>query len=63
MVLEKIPKKKKTELVTLRLKKETLENLRKESRSRDISLNTLMGHVINQHLKWYSQVPQLGIIP
>ena len=58
-----IQKKKKTELVTFRFDKETLENLRKDAKSKEISLNNLMGQIINQYTDWYSQAQVLGIIP
>ena len=63
MITSEVQKKKKTELVTFRFEKEMLKNLRNEAKTKEISLNTLMGQIINQYLDYYSKVSGLGIIP
>ncbi len=63
MTLSEPKKPKKTELVTIRFEKEKLENLRKDAKSKDISLNTLMGQIITKYLDYYSRAPGLGVIP
>lgn len=46
--------KRPTESLTLRIGKELLDELRKESDEKDLSLNTLANQIIKLYIKWYS---------
>jgi hypothetical protein len=46
--------KRQTETLTLRIDKELLDELRKESDEKLLSLNTLANQIIKLYIKWYS---------
>jgi uncharacterized protein (DUF4415 family) len=53
---------KKTESVTLRLDKDVLDKLRKESNDKQISFNTLSNQIFIQHLNWHAHAAKAGFI-
>jgi uncharacterized protein (DUF4415 family) len=53
---------KKTESVTLRLDKDVLDRLRKESNDKQISFNTLSNQIFIQHLNWHAHATKAGFI-
>lgn len=54
--------KRPTESLTLRIDKELLDELRKESDEKDLSLNTLANQIIKLYIKWYSPAQRAGIM-
>lgn len=55
-------RKRQTESLTLRIDKEMLDDLRKESEQKTISLNTLTNQIIKSYIKWYSPAQRAGIM-
>lgn len=53
---------RKTEGVTFRLEKETLETLKRESELKEISLNTLANQIFNQHTDFSATAGKAGLI-
>lgn len=54
--------KRQTESITLRIDKELLDELRKESEDKLVSLNTLANQIMKLYVKWYSPAQRAGII-
>jgi len=55
-------RKRQTETLTLRLDKEMLDDLRKESEQKTVSINTLTNQIIKSYIKWYSPAQRAGIM-
>jgi hypothetical protein len=55
-------RKRQTESLTLRLDKEMLDDLRKESEQKTVSINTLTNQIIKSYIKWYSPAQRAGIM-
>ena len=55
-------RKRQTESLTLRIDKEMLDDLRKESEQKTLSLNTLTNQIIKSYIKWYSPAQKAGIM-
>jgi hypothetical protein len=55
-------RKRQTESLTLRLDKEMLDNLRKESEQKTVSINTLTNQIIKSYIKWYAPAQRAGIM-
>ncbi|MFZ0253674.1 MAG: hypothetical protein WAL28_07720 [Nitrososphaeraceae archaeon] len=63
-------RKRQTESLTLRIDKDLLDKLRKESEQKMVSINTLTNLIIKSYIKWYSpaqraeimSVPKSGLI-
>jgi len=55
-------RKRQTESLTLRIDKEMLDDLRKESEQKTVSLNTLTNQIIKSYIKWYSPAQRAGIM-
>jgi hypothetical protein len=55
-------RKRQTESLTLRIDKEVLDDLRKESEQKTVSLNTLTNQIIKSYIKWYSPAQRAGIM-
>ncbi len=53
----------KTEAVSFRLEKKILEKLRKEAKSKDSSLNSLVGQIFSMHVEWYAGAQKAGFVP
>jgi hypothetical protein len=54
--------KRQTESITLRIDKELLDELRKESEDKLVSLNTLANQIIKLYVKWYSPAQRAGVM-
>jgi hypothetical protein len=55
-------RKRQTESLTLRIEKEMLDDLRKESEQKTVSINTLTNQIIKSYIKWYSPAQRAGIM-
>jgi hypothetical protein len=55
-------RKRQTESLTLRIEKEMLDDLRKESEQKTVSINTLVNQIIKSYIKWYSPAQRAGIM-
>ena len=55
-------RKQQTESLTLRLDKELLDTLRKESDQKMMSINSLTNQIIKSYIKWYSPAQRAGIM-
>jgi len=55
-------RKRQTESITLRIEKEMLDDLRKESEQKTVSINTLTNQIIKSYIKWYSPAQRAGIM-
>ena len=53
----------KTEAVSFRLEKKILEKLRKEAKSKDSSLNSLVSQIFSMHVEWYAGAQKAGFVP
>ncbi|MGH9912790.1 MAG: hypothetical protein ACRD4W_10125, partial [Nitrososphaeraceae archaeon] len=51
-------RKSATEGVTFRLPSDNLEQLCKEAETRQISVNTLVNQIVNEHLDWHLYAAQ-----
>ena len=54
--------KRQTESITLRVDTEILDELRKESDEKLVSLNTLANQIMKLYVKWYSPAQRAGIM-
>ena len=52
----------KNESVTFRISTKALKSLRNEAEQKDISTNTLVNQIINEHLSWHSNAAKAGFI-
>ena len=65
-----IPQKKRSqnsqphrsESITLRLDRIILDKLRREAEQKDISVNTLVSHLIRRHIDWHSNGAKSGFV-
>jgi hypothetical protein len=55
-------RKHQSETLTLRIDKEVLDKLRKESEQKMVSINALTNVIINSYLKWYSPAQRAEIM-
>lgn len=55
-------KKPKTETLTFRLDKSTINRLRQEAEGNRTTLNTLANQIFKEHIDWYSNAPKAGYI-
>jgi hypothetical protein len=55
-------RKRQTESLTLRIEKEMLDDLRKESEQKTVSINTLTNQIIKSYIEWYSPAQRAGIM-
>ncbi|MDW0280495.1 MAG: hypothetical protein QN715_09665 [Nitrososphaeraceae archaeon] len=55
-------RKRQTESLTLRLDKDLLDKLRKESEQKMVSINTLTNLIIKSYIKWYSPAQRAEIM-
>jgi hypothetical protein len=55
-------KKRKTETIAFRLEDTIIEKLRNEANHKDISVNTLVSHILKQHMDWHSNAAKAGFI-
>ena len=54
--------RRNTESITLRIDKGLLDELRKESNDKLVSLNTLANQILKLYIKWYSPAQRSGIM-
>ena len=52
-----------TEPSTFRLNRKLLEELKAESRQKDMSLNSLVNQIIKAHIEWHARAAAAGFIP
>lgn len=52
----------KTETIAFRLDTSMIERLRDEAEQKDISLNSLVGHIFKQHIDWHSNAANAGFL-
>jgi hypothetical protein len=55
--------KSKTDTMTFRIEKDTMQKLRQEAKNKGISLNTFVNQIIRNFLDWYIFEPKIGMIP
>ncbi|MDW0212341.1 MAG: hypothetical protein QOA12_10300 [Nitrososphaeraceae archaeon] len=55
-------RKRQTESLTLRIDKDLLDKLRKESEQKMVSINTLTNLIIKSYIKWYSPAQRAEIM-
>jgi hypothetical protein len=55
--------KKTASTMTFRLDDDVLDELRKESQNKEISLNTLANQILRQHVIWDIYLSKVGMIP
>ena len=51
-----------SERITSGLDSIILKNLHREAVQKDISVNTLVNHIIRRHIDWHSNTPKAGFI-
>ena len=51
-----------SESITFRLDSTILNKLHSEADQKDISVNTLVSHIIRRHIDWHSNTPKAGFI-
>jgi hypothetical protein len=51
-----------SESITLRLDSIILNKLHHEARQNDISVNTLVSHIIRRHIDWHSNAAKAGFV-
>lgn len=51
-----------TESITFRLDRQTLNKLRHEAAQKDVSINTLVSHIIKVHGEWHANAAKAGFI-
>ena len=54
---------KKTEIASFRFEKETINELKKNASLQNISVNNLVNHIIDDHIKWHSSASLAGLVP
>lgn len=52
-----------TEAITFRFDKTMLNQLRAEAEQKQISLNTLLNHVVRSHIEWHANAARAGFVP
>ena len=53
----------KSEVASFRLDKGVLSSLKKEAQRENLSLNSLVNKILDQHANWHSFAPKIGIVP
>jgi hypothetical protein len=51
-----------SESITFRLDSTILDKLHHEAKQKDISVNTLVSHIIRRHIDWYSNAAEAGFV-
>jgi hypothetical protein len=60
--LRPVHKRRKTETIAFRLEDSTIQKLRNEAEQKEISLNTLVSQIFNQHIGWHSNAVKAGFL-
>ena len=55
--------KKKTLPMTFRIEENIMNKLKDEAQSQDISINTLLNHILKKYVEWDVFMPKIGMIP
>jgi hypothetical protein len=55
-------KQRQSESITFRLDSTILNKLHHEADQKDISVNTLVSHIIRRHIDWYSNAAKAGFV-
>ena len=63
MLSADITNRKRTATMTFRIDEHILNQLKKESERRDISLNILVNHVLKQYVEWDMYACKAGMVP
>jgi hypothetical protein len=63
MLSADLVRRKRTATMTFRIDEHVLNILKKESESRDISLNTIVNHVLKQYVEWDMNASKVGMVP
>ena len=58
-----LDRRKRTATMTFRIDEHILNMLRKESERRDISLNTVVNHILKQYVEWDMYASKVGMVP
>ena len=53
----------KSEVASFRLDKGFLSSLKKEAQKENLSLNSLVNKILDEHVNWHSFAPKIGIVP
>ena len=59
---EKHNQQHQSESITFRLNSTILKNLHREAERKDISVNTLVSHIIRGHIDWHSNAAKAGFV-
>ncbi len=63
MLSADLDRRKRTATMTFRIDEHVLNMLKKESGRRDISLNTIVNHVLKQYVEWDMYASKVGMVP
>jgi hypothetical protein len=63
MLSADLVRRKRTATMTFRIDEDILNMLKKESGRRDISLNTIVNHVLKQYVEWDMNASKVGMVP
>ena len=63
MLSADLDRRKRTATMTFRIDEHILNMLRKESERRDISLNTVVNHILKQYVEWDMYASKVGMVP
>ncbi len=63
MLSADLVRRKRTATMTFRIDEYVLNMLKKESGRRDISLNTIVNHVLKQYVEWDMYASKVGMVP
>ena len=58
----KYPQQHQSESITFRLDSTIINKLHNEAEQKDISLNTLVSHIIRSHIDWHSNAAKAGFV-
>ena len=62
MEKKEVKLQRQSESITFRLDSTILNKLHSEADQKDISVNTLVSHIIRRHIDWHSNTPKAGFI-
>ena len=62
MEKKEVKQQHQSESITFRLDSTILNKLHHEAEQKDISVNTLVSHIIRRHIDWYSNAAKAGFV-
>jgi hypothetical protein len=62
MEKKKVEQQHQSESITFRLDSTILKTLHREAEQKDISVNTLVSHIIRRHIDWHSNAANAGFV-